>query len=241
MSLRIAFDLDGVLADMESELARQAESLFGDQVTRSAQEPADTPSAQPESSDSTDTETPLLRLPMTARQQHKLWRHIGAIEGFWETLKETEPGIVARLAAVATQRGWELIFLTKRPRSAGATAQVQTQRWLEANGFALPSVYVVQGSRGLIAAALDLHVVVDDRPENCLDVVTDSKARAILVWRDDEALIPAAVGRLGIDVVSSVGQCLDNLTDLDSAPEGRAGVLGRVMRLLGLKDESANT
>ena len=31
--LRIAFDLDGVLADMESELVRQAEILFGDAMT----------------------------------------------------------------------------------------------------------------------------------------------------------------------------------------------------------------
>src|SRR5262245_50487032 len=40
MALRIAFDLDGVLADMESELVRQAGILFGDAITRRAEEPA---------------------------------------------------------------------------------------------------------------------------------------------------------------------------------------------------------
>ena len=115
---------------------------------------------------------------MTARQQRRLWRHVETIENFWETLTEIEPGAVARLAAVATERKWEVLFLTKRPASAGATSQMQTQRWLEAKGFALPSVYVVQGSRGRIAAALGLDFVVDDRPENCLDIVVDSKARA---------------------------------------------------------------
>ena len=40
MSLRIAFDLDGVLADMESELVRQAEILFGEPMTRRLQERA---------------------------------------------------------------------------------------------------------------------------------------------------------------------------------------------------------
>ena len=35
--LRIAFDLDGVLADMESELVRQAEILFGDAMTHRLQ------------------------------------------------------------------------------------------------------------------------------------------------------------------------------------------------------------
>ena len=38
MSLRIAFDLDGVLADMEGELVRQAERLFGERMTRRLQE-----------------------------------------------------------------------------------------------------------------------------------------------------------------------------------------------------------
>ena len=37
MSLRIAFDLDGVLADMDGELAHQAQLLFGERVTRRLQ------------------------------------------------------------------------------------------------------------------------------------------------------------------------------------------------------------
>jgi hypothetical protein len=40
MPLRIAFDLDGVLADMEGELVRQAETLFGEAMTRRLQERA---------------------------------------------------------------------------------------------------------------------------------------------------------------------------------------------------------
>src|SRR5205807_3405494 len=135
------------------------------------------------------------------------------------------------------ERRWEIIFLTKRPQTAGATAQVQTQQWLKSKGFALPSVFVVQGSRGRIAAALNLHIVVDDRPENCLDVVVDSKARAILVWREDEKLLPAAAKRLGVGVVTSVAECLDILTEVDTVPE-RAGVMSRVMRLLGLKQQA---
>src|SRR5260221_10304965 len=39
MPLRIGFDLDGVLAAMESELVRQAEILFGEQMTRRLREP----------------------------------------------------------------------------------------------------------------------------------------------------------------------------------------------------------
>src|SRR6476661_5484879 len=89
----------------------------------------------------------------------------------------------------------------RRSESWSRASSSGSQRWLESKGFSLPSVFVVQGSRGRIADALGLDIVVDDRPENCLDVVVDSKARAILVWREDESLLPAAARRLGIGVV----------------------------------------
>ena len=40
MALRIGIDLDGVLADMESELVRQSEILFGEPMTRRLEERA---------------------------------------------------------------------------------------------------------------------------------------------------------------------------------------------------------
>jgi hypothetical protein len=226
VSLRIAFDLDGVLADMERELIRQAEALFG-HVPAPAAVPR--PGAAGVESDTSRGNLPpegagtpsspdTGGLSLTSRQQHQLWRHVAAIENFWQTLDETEPGIVARLAAVTAERRWEVIFLTKRPASAGATAQVQSQRWLEAKGFPRPSAYVVNGSRGQIAAAMNLGVVVDDRPENCLDVISDSSARAILIWRGEENGLVDTARRLGIEVVESVDECLrvlgrDNQTD----------------------------
>jgi hypothetical protein len=251
VSLRIAFDLDGVLADMDGELARQAQLLFGERVPRRLQVPggeAQASTAVPlanhdsvkdtaadlEPPTNLDSGPPTVKLRMTARQERRLWRHVGTIENFWETLTETEPGAVARLAAVATERKWEVLFLTKRPSTAGSTAQVQTQRWLEAKGFALPSVYVVQGSRGRIAAALGLDFVIDDRPENCLDIVVDSKARAVLVWRESEKQLPIAARRLGIGVVKSVDECLDILTQVEAPASETAGVVDRVMQLLGL-------
>jgi hypothetical protein len=251
VSLRIGFDLDGVLADMEGELVRQAEILFGAPMTRRLEEPPESADVSPDAVDAAlepagaaegapANVPPLLKLKMTSRQQRRLWRHVESIENFWEGLVELEPGVVERLARLTSDRRWEIIFLTKRPESAGVTAQVQTQRWLESHGFRMPSVYVVQGSRGRIAAALALDVVVDDRPENCLDVVVDSKARAILIWRAGVNQLPAAAQRLGIGVVKSVGECLDILTQIDSAAaRAEPGVLTRVMRLLGLKEPAS--
>jgi hypothetical protein len=259
MSLRIAFDMDGVLADMDAALVCHAESVFGEAITRQLQQPTETAetaggsvgaatvddAASDPPEEATDASPPLTadgsppvaRLNMTSRQQRKLWRHISSVENFWETLDETESGVISRLASLAAERRWEVIFLTKRPKTRGGTAQLQSQRWLTSKGFPLPSVYVVQGSRGRIAAALDLDVVVDDRPENCLDVVVDSKARAILVWREDEKTLPTAARRLGIGVVRSVSDCLDILTSLDRHdPQQDPGLLARVRKMLGLKE-----
>jgi len=240
---------------MEGELVRQAEILFGAPMTRRVEEragPERADAAGPAAADmapdaagraredAPDNAPTLLKINMTSRQQRRLWRHVESIENFWEGLAEIEPGVIERLARITSDRRWEVIFLTKRPETAGVTAQVQTQRWLESHGFRMPSVFVVQGSRGRIAAALGLDIVVDDRPENCLDVVVDSKARAILVWRDAESQVPAATQRLGIGVVKSVGECLDILTQLDSAAaREEPGVLNRVMRLLGLKETAS--
>jgi hypothetical protein len=242
MPLRIGFDLDGVLADMDGELARHGRTLFGETIGHGGREGAATPPAEesatpyPKPDGDDDDVAPIVAPQISSRQQRRLWKHVQSIENFWETLEELEPGVIARLGALARERRWEIIFLTKRPGTRGDTSQVQTQRWLEARGFALPSVYVVQGSRGRIAASLALDFVVDDRPENCLDVVVDSRARAILVWRDTEDRLPGAARRLGIGVVKTVGECLDILAAVGSPEEGKEGLMERVKRLLRLKD-----
>jgi hypothetical protein len=252
VSLRIGFDMDGVFADMESELLRQATIVFGEPLKARLEERRAPDVAAPDAKDAdtqivpTSIQQPaaesapdvpaVMKMSMNARQQRRLWRHVESLENFWETLQELEPGAIERLAALAIERRWEIIFLTKRPETAGSTAQVQSQRWLESKGFTLPSVFVVQGSRGRIAAALALDIVVDDRPENCLDVVVDSKARAILVWRESEKQLPAAARRLGIGVVKTVGESLDVITQIDAASREDPGVMGRLLRLLGFKE-----
>src|SRR4051812_10429263 len=145
MGLRIGFDMDGVLADMDAALLAHAKTLFGDAAAAkiTTESPDEEPPAGPAES-----------LNVSSRQEVRLWRHVQSIENFWETLVEIEPGAIARLGAIAEERRWEVVFLTKRPSTAGFTAQRQSQRWLESKGFSLPSVYVVQGSRGRIASAL---------------------------------------------------------------------------------------
>jgi hypothetical protein len=212
LSLRIAFDLDGVLADMGSALTDQTRALFG--KAGGSGHSGSAPSPEPAAAGAAGPIPGPATLNLTPRQRRKLWRRVAGIENFWETLAEIEPGAVKRLATVSADRKWEVIFLTRRPETAGLSAQAQSQRWLVSQGFERPSVYVVKGSRGRIAAALELDVVVDDLPENCCDVVAESGARAFLVWRAPGRHYSTTVDRLGVRVVRTMGECLDRLLQM---------------------------
>ena len=232
--MRVGFDLDGTLADLHTALAREADRLFpAIDPAALPQSVAPTPSSDPDDGES-DAEPVFSTHALTARQQRDLWRAVCARVNFWESLDEIEPGALARLFQLVRDRRWEPIFLTSRPETAGDTAQLQSHRWLAAHGFPAASVFVVHGSRGKIAAALELDVVVDDRPENCLDVAIDSTARAILVWRGDEEKVPGSARQLGIGAVNSIAQCLDILEALDRSNPTEAGMVERLKRLLGL-------
>jgi hypothetical protein len=259
MSLRIGFDCDGVIADLDSALAQVSKKLFGDApdaeppsaAGQHAVAPAVAATAPDPSASQGDIGTaappdpavdegptaeeeqvePARFRALTRRQQHDLWEAVRKTENFWESLGETEPGIIARLAALARERRWEVIFITQRPSSAGDITQLQTQRWLTAHGYDMPCVYVIKGTRGKVAEALSLDVVVDDRPENCLDVKLESRARAILIWNGDPADIPPNARKLGIEPVSGIGACLDLLT---ATPNGKPGLFSKLKKLVGV-------
>jgi uncharacterized HAD superfamily protein len=218
MPLRVGFDLDGTVADMHYALRREAVALFGEDVLRKAASASGQP--QRDTADSTtktdgDDNPAMLELHLTARQQSQLWDHVKKIVNFWSTLPELEPGIISRLAKTAAARRWEVIFLTTRPSSAGDLVQLQSQRWLEAHGFQYPSVYVVHRSRGRIADALQLDAFVDDRPENCLDIAVESKAKVVLIWHGDPKDFPAGAKRLGVRAVTKISEAITLLEQFD--------------------------
>src|SRR5262245_20248512 len=244
MALRIGCDLDGTVADMGAALQREAEVLFGPTVNLRAglgipSEPPPNSATASGAAEAAIEPKPekkeeIAARSLSSREYRQLWTHVRSVENFWSTLKEIEPGTVARFSVAAQKYGWEVIFLTQRPASAGEPAQAQTQRWLEAHGFDLPSVFVVNGSRGKIAAALDLHAVIDDRPENCLDVATESQARAFLVWREPPQTAPPGAARMKIETVFSFAEALDKLEALSNAKTASPGFMGRIRQTLGI-------
>lgn len=251
MPLRLAFDLDGTVADLHSALEREVATLFPDLEPQDLELPDSTSAELPVSEDP-DSRPPdeeadpppdstLRRL--TSVQQTRLWTHVQQTHDFWMSLDEIVPGAIARLATLAQERRWEVLFITTRPQTAGDTVQRQSQRWLESQGFLMPSVFVVRGSRGKVARALRLDAVVDDRPENCVDVVSDSSACAVLIWPDGSEVPVETIERrvvgLGIAPLPTIGDCLDILESLDPTAHPRA--MRRMLRKrLGLKPSTSS-
>lgn len=138
-----------------------------------------------------------------------VWDAIREMDNFWTMLEPLEPGVVRRLFEVSRDARWEIFFVTQRPVTRGDTVQRQTQAWLVEHGFETPSVLTVPGSRGRAAHALDLDFLIDDLPRNCVDVVSESRCRPLLVCRTTDAEAEETAARFKIPVLRSVAAAID--------------------------------
>jgi hypothetical protein len=230
MTLRIGFDMDGVLADFESAFHQIERDLFGSSQEIEPRAPEDEEERQ--SGDSAIAARAEKDARDSERRCRLVWRHIRATEDFWTTLRPTDPGAVRRLHTLALQHRWEVLFITQRPATAGATVQRQTQHWLTRQGFDMPSVLVIGGSRGGAANALRLGYHVDDSARHCLDVRSDSPAKPILLVRAGDEMTARQAHKLGICVAYSIGECLD-LLERASAARHQPGLLRRLVGGIG--------
>ena len=208
MSLRIGVDIDGVLADFRDAFHRAAQKS----LHRDVREVDD-----PKSSEQLDD-----------RDVRRVWDYISRTTNWWMDLQPYEPDQVGRLYDLTRAASWEVVFVTNRPASAGDSVQFQTQWWLERQGFYLPAVVTVPGSRGELANALRLDILIDDLLRNCIDVVTGSAAKAMLMLRDEDATVKEHATNRGIGVVSTLAEALAVLERLhEELPKRR----GRLLRL----------
>jgi hypothetical protein len=227
MSLRVAFDMDGVLADFASAYREVELCLFGRRESSPATQVADEcgPRTSPDSS-----------VQRTARRMHlrrdAVWQAIRSTPDFWKGLKPIEPDAVRRLYTLALEHRWEVFFVTQRPATLGDSVQRQTQHWLHAQGFDMPSVLVLKGSRGRVAASLSLDYYVDDNAANCVDLTADAHSRSILIVDDDDATTLASARRLGIATARNIGGALDVIESASVTPQ-QPRVLRQLAHLVG--------
>lgn len=241
--LRIAFDMDGTLADLSSAYAAVEESLFGQELSEHErpapesreQEQHVAEDAQPVATIGDNRKT-LERRSYRRSSQHRdrIWRVIEDTPDFWTTLKPLENGAVKRLYDLTCQHNWEVFFITQRPATAGATVQLQTQRWLIEHGFSTPSVIPLSGGRGRCAAALHLDYLIDDTPQNCVDVLSDSSARAILLVDEDDPVAASSARRIGIGTARNIHDVLDLLIQATEA-RTNPSLFEKLRKLVGWK------
>ena len=211
MALRLGFDIDGVLANFRAAFRDTAIRIVRGEV-----------------GDFDLGETPGRESPLSPEDVRRVWDHIGKAPNWWMEIDAYEPAQIARLYSLTRAAGWEVFFMTKRPPSAGDSVQFQTQWWIERFGFYLPSVLTVPGSRGDIANALRLDLMVDDQLINCVEVVSASPTKAILMQRAPDSGARDHATNRGIGVVATLAEALGVIERLqDKLPHKR----GRLLRL----------
>lgn len=262
MSLRIGFDLDGVLADFATAYHEFEARLPGASTpsTRAGNPEEDARSiddegrADPRSVDARSSEDVRrvedvgraeggrsleegrraneARPSEHRRRRDRVWQAIQETPDFWTTVKPLDATAVRRIHEMMVRHRWEVFFITQRPATEGDTVQRQTQRWLVAQGFDLPSVLVIPGSRGAAAAALQLDYHVDDSAKNCIDVKSESDAKPLLIVdpADDKTVLSAR--RLGIGTASTIDECL-SILEQASINRAQPNLLHRLAKLVG--------
>lgn len=222
MSLRVAFDIDGVLADFRTAFQQAADEAGI--------------SGRPQATDGSAVD------PLSSRELKAIWAHVKRSSNWWTRLHAYEPQQLVRLYELSRRWKWEVVFMTRRPSTDGDPVQFQTQWWIEQHGFYYPAVVTVPGSRGELANALRLDVIVDDLLLNCVDVVGGSTAKALLLLRDepDRATEDHAISR-GIGVVKTLEEAIDVLSHMHESLGERRGRLQRLSDWFGgtKQDDSA--
>jgi hypothetical protein len=208
MSLRIGIDVDGVLADFRTAFHETSRATLGRHV-ETLQDPKSTPA-------------------LAQDEVKRVWAAVARTPNWWMTLKPYEPDQIARLYSLARAAGWEVFFLTNRPRSAGDSVQFQTQWWIEHHGFYMPAVLTIPGSRGEVANGLRLNLVIDDLLLNCIEVVSASTAKALLLLRSGDKSVEKHALERGIGVVPTLEGAIEIVQRLHTLLPGRSG---RLLRL----------
>lgn len=152
----IGIDVDGILADFNSSFIPLIKQLFNIELP-------------PASDTYPNTWYYDIAGGVSKEQSREAWKLIAQSRNFWLDLSpypETN-----KFLRMISNRHDDIYFVTQRP---GKTAKFQTETWLKRNGFHGHPTVLVSGNKGIICNCLGVNLYIDDKNENCVDVVRDS-------------------------------------------------------------------
>lgn len=114
---------------------------------------------------------------LSKEEMDRMWRHIKHTRNFWMSLEKLEN----TNALMRRQKEMNLFFLTTRVPSDGLSVMEQSMEWL-ARQYCIPGAYVaVTNEKGKECKALNIEYFIDDKPENCLDIVKNSSRTKVFL------------------------------------------------------------
>jgi len=153
--LNIGLDVDGVLAAFSPKFIEIANYLFKLKL-----KPEDQTGWAHQS------------LGLSNKQADKVWEVIDETPNWWLEELPVLPNTESLSNANFKHR---LYFITKRnPTECGLPMEEQTAVWLRRHFFIPNPTVIVTERKGDVANALELDYFVDDKHENCFDVITKS-------------------------------------------------------------------
>jgi len=236
--------MDGTLADLSSAYAAVEDRLFGAEAAEH-ERPAPEAREEEQHVEIGDAPAEPVEIPRKlssrraairsgTRHRDRIWRVIEATPNFWTTLKPIDPEAIKRINQLTLEHNWEVFFITQRPATAGANVQWQTHKWLLEYGIEMPNVIPLSGGRGKVASALQLDYLIDDTPQNCVDVLSDSSTRAILLVDENDAISVNSARRLGIGTAADINEVLDLLVQATAA-RTNPSLFEKLRKLVGWK------
>lgn len=128
-------------------------------------------------------------LGLTKPQELAGWAKVTADPGFWLNLEVLNRFPQERLGPEDV-----VYFITKRKKTPGRSTAQDAARWLrEKQGIELPTVLALD-NKGETCRALKVDIFVDDKPENCWDVMQESpKTHVVLMdqpWNQWDTKVP---------------------------------------------------
>lgn len=168
--VRIALDIDGVMADFTTGFTKLAEELG---ITDHHWGPAEQPTWHFDF------------------HMKPVWQEVDRCQNWWMSLEPlVTPGEVTELNQLIHNYGVEVVFITNRGPTSGLSAERQSGLWLEGIGVDMRQATVLcagAGKKGALAAALDIDYAIDDNVANLEDLRNNGITTFARTWPYNES------------------------------------------------------